>query len=296
MNPAHLDAGLLNEAHSLGLAARGVVEGLRVGDHRSPFRGFSVEFVQHREYVPGDDVRHIDWKGYARTGRYTVKQYEQETNFAGHLLLDASRSMAYGRGPSNKFNVAKLLAATLAYVIVQQRDSAALAVFSNAWRERLPASAQPGHLQSVMETLARTEPRDGTAIGPLLNDLAGQTRRRGLVFVISDCFDDPDAIIRGLQHLRFRGHEVTLFHVMHGDELQFPFAGNIRFEGMELRDELLTRPHLIRPAYLRAVEEFRKRLRAGCDGCRADYVLIDTSKSLSQTLSAYLARRHVVKL
>jgi uncharacterized protein (DUF58 family) len=287
---------MLNSAQALGLAARGVVEGLRVGDHRSPFRGFSVEFVQHREYVPGDDVRHIDWKGYARTGRYTVKQYEQETNFAGHLVLDASRSMAYGAGVQNKLATAKLLAATLAYVIVTQRDAASLLVFSNAWRDRLPASSQPGQLQAVLETLAGTFPRDTTAIGPVLNDLAGQTRRRGLVFVMSDCFDDPDAILRGLQHLRFRGHEVTLFHVMHGDELTFPFQGNTRFLGMELPDELMTRPHLIRPAYLRAVEAFRDKLRQGCDGSRVDYVLVDTCRPLEQTLSAYLARRPLVKI
>src|SRR5436305_1411087 len=137
----YLQSEILSRAEALGIKARMVVEGLRVGDHRSPFRGFSVEFVQHREYVPGDDVRHIDWKSYARTGRYTVKQYEQETNFAGHLLLDASQSMAYGRGPSNKLEYAKLLAATLAYVIVHQRDSAALGVFASGWRDRLPASA-----------------------------------------------------------------------------------------------------------------------------------------------------------
>lgn len=296
MNATLLDPETLNKAQALGVAARGVVEGLRVGDHKSPFRGFSVEFVQHREYVPGDDVRHIDWKSYARTGRYTVKQYQQETNYAGHLLLDASRSMAYGRGPQCKLEFAKLLAATLAYVIVNQRDSAALGVFASGWREQLPASSQPGHLQLVLATLTTTIPQSTTSIGPMLHDLANQTRRRGLVFLISDCFDNSDAILRGLQHLRFRGHEVTLFHIMHGDELTFPFAGNMRFRGMELPDELLTRPHLIRPAYLRTVNELLDKLRGGCDACRADYVLMETTKSLAGTLSEYLARRPLVKL
>jgi len=291
-----LDPETLNKAQALGVAARGVVEGLRVGDHKSPFRGFSVEFVQHREYVPGDDVRHIEWKSYARTGRYTVKQYQQETNYAGHLLVDASRSMAYGRGQQCKLEFAKLLAATLAYVIVNQRDSAALGVFASGWREQLPASSQPGHLQLVLSTLTTTIPQSTTSIGPMLHDLANQTRRRGLVFLISDCFDDPDAILSGVQHLRFRGHEVTLFHIMHGDELTFPFAGNLRFLGMELPDELLTRPHLIRPAYLRTVNDFLDKLRAGCDACRADYVLMDTTKPLAGTLSEYLAKRPLVKL
>lgn len=289
------DSELLSKAQALGLAARGVVEGLRVGDHRSPFRGFSVEFVQHREYVPGDDVRHIDWKSYARTERYTVKQYEQETNFAGHILLDASRSMAYGYGHTIKLEYAKLLAATLAQVVIQQRDGASLGVFARGWGDRLPASSQPGHLQSVLESLAATLPLEGTGIAPVLHEIAVQVRRRGLVFLISDCFDDPDAVLSGLQHLRFRGHEVTLFHVMHGDELTFPFAGNVRFLGMELPEQLMTRPHMIRPAYLKAVGDFLETLRRGCENNRIDYVLMDTTKPMVQTLTEYLIRRQIVK-
>src|SRR5207237_5170122 len=145
----------------------------------SPFRGFSVEFVQHREYVPGDDIRHIDWKGYGRSERYTIKQYEQETDFIGHLLLDASRSMLYGDGPANKLEYAKLLAAVLAYAIIHQRDSASLAVFDNAWRTQLPVSSQPGHVLTILQALESTSPADKTSIGPLLHDLAQQARRRG---------------------------------------------------------------------------------------------------------------------
>jgi len=285
-----LDPDILTRAQALGLAARGIVEGLRVGDHRSPFRGFSVEFVQHREYVPGDDVRHIDWRGYARTERYTVKQYQQETNFAGHLLLDASGSMSYGRGVTNKLECGKVLAATLAYVIIQQRDSAALNVFAGGG-SRLPASAQPGHLQAVLQTLAAAGAGPAVPIAGVLNELAGEVRRRGLVFLISDCFDATDALLDGLRHLRFKGHEVTLFHVLHPDELHFPFAGNVRFLGMELPGEVMTRPHQIRPAYLRAVRAFCEKLRHGCESAKVDYVLIDTGRPLAGTLSEYLARR-----
>src|SRR5881396_979803 len=146
----YLQPDVISRAQALGLKARTIVEGLRVGDHKSPYRGFSVEFVQHREYVPGDDIRHIDWKSYGRSERYTIKQYEQETNYAGHILLDASRSMVYGDGATNKLEYGKLLAATLAYVIIHQRDSAALAIFSDVWRAKLPASALPGHLQTVL--------------------------------------------------------------------------------------------------------------------------------------------------
>src|SRR6267378_614064 len=151
--PSYLKPDVLARAESLGLMARQVVEGLRVGDHKSPFRGFSVEFVQHRQYVPGDDIRYIDWKSYGRSERYTIKQYEQETNFIGHLLVDASRSMLYGDGETNKLEYAKLLAASLAYLIVHQRDSAALAVFDEKWRTQLPPSGQPSQVQSILNAL-----------------------------------------------------------------------------------------------------------------------------------------------
>lgn len=292
----YLQPDVIARAQALGLKARTVVEGLRVGDHKSPYRGFSVEFVQHREYVPGDDTRHIDWKSYGRNERYTIKQYEQETNFAGHVLLDASRSMLYGDGATNKLEYAKLLAAALTYLIVHQRDSVSLNVFDAGWRQRLPASGQPGHVQTVLHTLESVEPREKTAIGPLLHDLAQQINRRGLVFLISDCFDDVPLLLDGLRHLRFAGHEVTVFHVMHPDEMDFPFSGMVKFDGMEERQQLLTRPQLIRPAYLRALERYQKDLQAGCERNRCDYVLMNTGRPLAETLTAYLARRLRVRL
>lgn len=292
----YLPPEVVARAQVLGLKARTVVEGLRVGDHKSPYRGFSVEFVQHREYVPGDDIRHIDWKSYGRSERYTIKQYEQETNFIGHILLDASRSMLYGEGETNKLEYAKVLAAVLAYLIVHQRDSASLAVFDEGWRDRLPASGQLGHVQTILHTLESVQPRDKTAIAPLLHDLANQVRRRGLVFLISDCFDDVDSLLGGLQHLRFQGHEVIVFHILHPDEIGFPFGGMVKFDGMEERRELLTRPQLIRPAYLRAVEKFLGELQKGCERNHCDYILMNTGKLLAETLTAYLARRQKVRV
>src|SRR6516164_4840233 len=252
-----LPADVIARAQALGLKARGVVEGLRIGDHKSPYRGFSVEFVQHREYVPGDDIRHIDWKSYGRSERYTIKQYEQETNFTGHVLVDASRSMLYGDGDENKLEYAKLLAATLSYLIIHQRDSASLAVFDSDWRVRLPASSQPGHVITILNTLQTTHAEEKTAMGPMLHQLAQQVRRRGVVFLISDCFDEVESLLDGLQHLRFEGHDVTVFHVMHPDELDFPFSGMVKFDGMEDRIKLLTRPQLIRPAYQRALRKYQ---------------------------------------
>jgi uncharacterized protein (DUF58 family) len=287
----YLQPDVIARAQALGLKARGIVEGLRVGDHRSPFRGFSVEFVQHREYVPGDDIRHIDWKSYGRSERYTIKQYEQETNFAGHILLDASRSMFYGEREANKLEYAKLLTATLSYLVIHQRDSAGLWVFDAHWRERLPVSGQPGHVQTILESLERIEPREATSLGPLLHDLAVQVRRRGLVFLISDCLDEVEALFEGLQHLRFQGHEVTLFHVLHPDEIEFPFDGMVKFDGLEIPQHLLTRPHMIRPAYRRIVQRYLEEIRRGCDTNRCDYVLMETTKPLTSALTAYLARR-----
>jgi uncharacterized protein (DUF58 family) len=289
--PLTLQPDVLDRAAALGIKARGVVEGLRIGEHKSPFRGFSVEFVQHREYVPGDDTRHIDWKGYGRSERYTIKQYEQETNFVGHVLVDASKSMLYGEGEANKLTYAKTLAACLSYLVVHQRDTVSLGVFDNGWRTRLPASSQPGHVQTILRTLESVEPRDKGAIGPLLSELAQQVRRRGLVFLLSDCFDDVPALLTGLQHLRFGGHEVTVFHTLHPDEVGFPFEGMTRFVGLEEDARVMTRPNLIRPAYLRAMKAFLTELQAGCQACRCDYVLVDTSRPLAQTLTEYLARR-----
>src|SRR5436190_7554145 len=231
--PTYLQPDVIARAQALGLKARTIVEGLRVGDHKSPYRGFSVEFVQHREYVPGDDIRHIDWKSYGRSERYTIKQYEQETNFIAHVVLDASNSMLYGEGDTNKLEYGKLLAATLAYLVIHQRDTVSLNVFDSGWRMRLPASSQPGHVQTILHTLEQIEPRDKGPIGPLLSDLAQQVRRRGLVFLISDCFDDVAGLIRGIQHLRFHGHEVTVFQTLHPDELAFPFEGMTRFLDLE---------------------------------------------------------------
>jgi uncharacterized protein (DUF58 family) len=292
----YLQPDVVSRAQALGLKARTIVEGLRVGDHRSPYRGFSVEFVQHREYVPGDDIRHIDWKSYGRSERYTIKQYEQETNFAGHILLDASRSMLYGDAETNKLEYAKVLAASIAYLIIHQRDSASLSVFDAGWRQRLPASGQPGHMQTILQTLESVQPEEKTSIGPLLHDLAQQVRRRGLVFLISDCFDDPVQLLDGLRHLRFDGHEVVVFHVLHPDELQFPFGGMVKFDGMEEKLQLLTRPQLVRPAYMKALQKYLQDLQKGCEANRCDYIQLNTSRPLVEGLTEYLARRLRVRL
>jgi uncharacterized protein (DUF58 family) len=289
--PKYLKPDVIAKAQALGVKARTLVEGLRVGDHKSPYRGFSVEFVQHREYVPGDDIRHIDWKGYGRSERYTIKQYEQETNFTAHLMLDASKSMLYGEGKTNKLEYAKVLTAALTYLIILQRDSVALDVFDAQWRDRLPASGQMGHVQKILETLESVEPRDKNQMGPLLHDIASQVRRRGLFFLISDCFDEVESLLGSLQHLRFGGHEVIVFHILHPDELDFPFNGMVKFDALEEKMHLMTRPQLVRPTYLRALQKYLDEMQKGCERNRCDYYLMNTGKSLAVSLTEYLARR-----
>jgi len=291
MSTKLLKPEILSRAEALGLAARQVVEGLRVGDHKSPFRGFSVEFVQHREYVPGDDTKHIDWKSYGRSERYLIKQYEQETNYVGHLLVDTSNSMRYGEGDTNKLAYAKLLAASLAYTIVKQRDSVSLRLFDDDWKAQLPASGNMVHINVVCKTLEEASAADKTSIAPLLQLFVEQVSRRGIVFLISDCFDDVPELLNGLRQLRFRGHEVILFHILHQDEVDFPLEGNIRFLDLEGDLQLMARPHLLRPSYLRAVEAYLTELRAGCDGSNIEYVQMRTDRPLSASLGEYLIRR-----
>jgi uncharacterized protein (DUF58 family) len=291
MASQYLKADVLARAEALGIKARQIVEGLRVGDHKSPFRGFSVEFVQHREYVPGDDIRHIDWKSYGRSERYTIKQYEQETNFACHILLDASKSMQYGEGDSNKLEYAKLLTAVISYLVVRQRDSVGLYVFDQKLRIKLPASSSLVQVNTILRTLEEIEPDEKTEIGPLLEQIAETTRRRGLVFVISDAFDEVEPLLKGLRALRYLGHEVTLFHTLHSDELNFPFSGNLKFDGLEIPEEIKTRPHLIRPNYLRIFNAYLEELQKGCNASRIDYVPLDTTKPLVDVLPQYLVRR-----
>lgn len=286
-----LQSEVLARAEALGIAARQVVEGLRVGDHKSPFRGFSVEFVQTREYVPGDDIKHIDWKGYGRSERYTVKQYEQETNYVAHILVDGSNSMRYGEGKQNKLEYAKLLAASITYAVIKQRDSVTLRVFDSKWRTELPASSQMGHINAVCEVLEKTNPADKTGMVELLEQFADRVARRGLVFIISDCFDDPDEVLKGLRHVRFRGHEVILFHILHRDEVEFPLDGNVRFLNLEGADFLLARPHLLRPAYTRIVDQYLKKMAKGCESSRVDYVRLLTDQPLGPVLANYLIRR-----
>ena len=286
-----LDPVAISRAESLGLNARFIVEGYMAGEHKSPYRGFAIEFAQHREYTHGDDPRHLDWKVLGRTDRYYIKQYEQETNYVANLLLDGSESMRYGSGKLTKLHYGKMMAACLAYLILHQRDATALGMFDTTVRDYAPRSDNLATIHNLMARLAGFEPKEQTNIAAVLHEMARQIRRKGLVIVISDFFDDEAKVLEGIQHLRFGGNEVVVFHLMDPYELEFPFNGQVEFDGLEGMAKIQTRPAEIRKSYLREVEMFRQRLREGCERNNCHYTLVNTAQPLHEVLSAYLAFR-----
>ena len=286
-----LDPIAISRAESLGLNARFIVEGYMAGEHKSPYRGFAIEFAQHREYTHGDDPRHLDWKVLGRTDRYYIKQYEQETNYVANLLLDGSESMSYGSGTLTKLHYGKMMAACLAYLILHQRDATALGMFDTTVRDYAPRSDNLATIHNLMARLAGFEPKEQTNIAAVLHEMARQIRRKGLVIVISDFFDDEAKVLEGIQHLRFGGNEVVVFHLMDPYELEFPFTGQVEFDGLEGIDKIQTRPAEIRKSYLREVDAFRQRLREGCERNNCHYTLVNTAQPLHEVLSAYLAFR-----
>lgn len=286
-----LDPRAIARAEALGMNARFIVEGYMAGEHKSPYRGFAIEFAQHREYAPGDDVRHLDWKVQAKTERYYIKQYEQETNFVAHLLLDGSESMKYGSGEISKFEYGKMMAACLAYLILHQRDAVALGIFDEEVQEYLPRSDNRDNLFRIMDRLAGFEPLRGTRLAPVLHGMAGQIKRKGIVIVISDFFDDEEELLQSVQHLRFKGHEVIMMQVLDPCEIDFPFTGNVEFEGLEDLPIIRTRPSQIKKSYHREFEKFRERLRSDVERHQCHFVGVRTDQPLNEVLANYLTFR-----
>jgi uncharacterized protein (DUF58 family) len=287
----YLDPQVQARVRSLELKARSVVEGYLSGMHRSPYHGFAVEFAQHREYVPGDDIRHIDWKVYGRSERFYLKQYEQDTNLVCWLLVDSSESMKYGSGETTKFDYACSAAAALAYLVVHQTDSVGLATFDNQIQGFLRPSSQISHLKDCLTVLASGPGAGQTKLGPILSDLAQRIQRRGLVMVFSDLFDEPEEILAGLRHLRYQRHEVVVFHVMDGAEMDFPFQDATLFRGLEQMPDLLTDPRGLRESYIEELTKFLDEIKRGCRSQQVDYVPFRTDGDVGAALAVYLARR-----
>ncbi len=279
----------------MDVRARLVVEGFITGQHQSPYNGFAVEFATHREYSPGDDLRHIDWKVWSKTDRLYIKEYEEETNLKCTILLDTSKSMRYGDdsevGGLSKFDYAATTAASLAYLMQQQQDAVGLVFFSTQVDKNLKPSSHPSHLKLMLHELEQVTPDAETDVSSIFTTLAGQVRQRGMVILISDLFVDPAELAKTLERFRLRRHEVIVFHVMHEDELTFPFQENTLFRGLESDAQLHTEPRALRASYLEAVERYMKQVRKVCAGLGVDHVLLDTGKPLDAALSSYLAFR-----
>ncbi len=286
-----LDPAILSRMEDLDLAARTVVEGFLAGRHRSPYRGYSVEFSQHRQYVHGDDTRHIDWKAYGKTERYYLKEYQQETNLRATILIDVSRSMSYRGEYLSKIDYAKLAAASLAYLVLDQQDVVSVMAFSDRLTPVVAPTGRTAAFYDVCEAMLALETGGGSDTGEALHQAASLLSRRGVIVVISDFFADVPSTLKGLQRLVFEGHDVLAFQVLDRDELEFPLSGLCRFEGLEGSDRVLTDASRIRAAYRGALGEFLELLRAGCVRIQADYVLASTAERLDKVLSAYLLSR-----
>ncbi|MBN1556336.1 MAG: DUF58 domain-containing protein [Phycisphaerae bacterium] len=300
----YLDPKVLAKITRLDLRARHVVEGFVSGLHRSPFHGFSVEFASHREYVWGDDIRHIDWKVQAKTDRFYIKQYEEETNLKAMFLLDASESMRYGgtnettspgRKPGDhrfsKYEYAATAAASLAFLLQQQQDAVGLGIFDEELVTYSPPSTSPQQLRAMIHAMSAAELKNPTSLEAVAHTMAEKISRRGLVCLVSDLFAATDGVIRALEHFRHRGHEVLVLHILDKDELDFPFVGNTQFLGLENMGRVNVQPRALREAYLKEVNAFCHEVQRKCVASRIDYKRISTADSLDAALCAFLAAR-----
>ncbi|MCA9110682.1 MAG: DUF58 domain-containing protein [Planctomycetaceae bacterium] len=286
-----LDPESVSRISRLELEARHVVEGFLSGLHRSPYFGQSIEFVQHREYVPGDDVRKIDWKVWSKTDKFYIKQYEEETNLRTALLVDASESMQYGSGGRSKFDYACSIAACLSYLLLRQQDAVSLSTFDSKLRNRIPSRSQQTHLNALLAALEVESPQSKTNIYSILRQVAEEKSQRGMVVLISDLFTPREDLFRGLRLLRKRGHDVLIFHVLDDQELDFDFTGTTKFEGLEQAGELVCDPRSLREGYQQALNEFLHEIRRRCARNVIDYQTIRTSEHLDAVLRHYVNHR-----
>jgi uncharacterized protein (DUF58 family) len=288
-----LDPAVVAKLAHLDVRARLVVEGFIAGMHRSPFHGFSVEFAEHRPYMPGDPLKNMDWKVWARSDRYLVKQYTEETNLRCHLLLDLSGSMAFQskRAAMSKFEYARSLSAALAYLMIQQQDAVGAMLFADHPLAYVPPRAVRSHLDALLKTFASARPQGRTKLGPVLHELAERIKRRGLIVLCSDLWDEPAEVLKGLQHFHHRHHEVVVFHVLDPDEIEFPYSDTTTFVDSETGERLTTEPWEIARRYRERLEAWSEVYRRQCREQRMDYVRIDTRTPFDQALLAYLEKR-----
>jgi uncharacterized protein (DUF58 family) len=289
---SYLDPTVVAQLSNMELRARLVVEGFITGLHRSPYHGFSVEFAQHRPYMSGDEIRHIDWKAYGKSDRYFIKQFEEETNLKSYLLLDSSRSMAFTSGGRvTKFAYATYVAAALAYLMMEQRDAVGLSLYDTDVRMSLPPRSTRPSLMKLLAELERAIPGEGTETSRALSAIAEQITRRGLVIVLSDFFDDPDRVLMALKHFRHNGNEVIVMQILDPMERSFAFESDAVFQDMETNERIMTQPWHLSRAYQKTMREFLGTLKRRCLDHGIDYVLLDTATPFDRALLEYLNKR-----
>ena len=294
MSDKYFDPDGLARVGNMELVARQVVEGFLTGRHRSPYHGFSVEYLDHRAYTPGDDMRALDWKVLARTDKYHIKLFEDETNLRAHIVLDCSKSMNFTSDPKKyptKLAYGSYLAAALSYLMLRQNDAVGLVLFDDQVRQFLPPKARPTQFRRILELLDHTMSHDDTDVGAVLHDVAERIPRRGLVILISDMIDDEASIASGLQHFRHNRHEVVVFHVMDDAELTFPFDRLTRFKDIEGVGRLTANPKQLRERYLSRIHTFQENLKATCFERNVNYELANTNAPYDQLLAAFLEKR-----
>jgi len=287
-----LQPDVVAQLATMELRARLVVEGFMTGLHKSPYHGFSVEFTEHRPYMPGDEIKHVDWKAYGKTNRYYIKQFEEETNLKSTIVLDASASMAFSSGGRmSKLRYAAYTAAALSYLMVEQRDAVGLTLFDEAIRLSLPPRATRSHLKQVWKELELAVPGKITRTAAALNSVAESLKRRGLVIILSDLFDDPKSVTTAFKHFRHKGNELVVMHVLDPLERSFAFEADAVFRDLETREEMVTQPWHIRSSYKQAMQEFIDTYQRECREHAIDYVLLDTSTTFDKSLMEYLHLR-----
>ena len=287
----YLDPLIVAKLDNMALRARLVVEGYLIGQHKSPYHGFSVEFAEHRAYGSGDEIRHIDWKLYGKTDRYYVKRYEEETNLRSYILLDTSQSMTYGSGAITKLEYGSYLSAALTHLMLNQRDAMGLVLFDEKIRKFIPPRAAPSHANIIMGALDKIQSANDTQIRPTLDYMAERIKKRGLVILISDLLDDPDQVLMGLNHFRYNKQEMIVFHLLDRQELEFQFGDRTKFRDLETGETITTEPWHIRSAYQELIEMHQRKYRLGCRNQRIDYLPLFTDQPLDLALNEYLNKR-----
>ena len=286
-----LDAAVVAKLGRMDVRARSVVEGFVAGLHKSPYKGFSVEFAEHRPYMPGDPLKTIDWKVYGKSDRFYVKEFEEETNLRAYLVLDGSASMGFASGDVSKFDYSRYLAAALSWLMIRQQDSVGMLLFDADIRRFIPARSAPKHLRVLLEELENAKPASTTGLASTLHKLADRVKRRGLVILLSDLFDDQAAVLRALRHFRHKRNEVVVFHVLDAAERTFDFPREAIFEDMETKAEMLVRPWELRGDYRKAITAWIEGYRRGCREIGVDYVPMNTETPFDTALMAYLEKR-----